>query len=136
VADPRRGVTSATIGLRTTLLAIVVAFALGGCGGGDGAPDAAVPPRPTGALAGDATLLEGRRVYAKYCASCHGVSGEGAPAPAFVQGRLLRVLPDAADQLALVREGVGAMPSFADTLTTAQLDAVVRYTREVLATRE
>jgi mono/diheme cytochrome c family protein len=128
-------VTSVTIVLGAALVALVVALALAGCAGGDGAPDAAVPPRPTGALAGDAALLEGRRVYAKYCASCHGASGEGAPAPAFVQGRLLRVLPDAADELALVREGVGAMPSFAETLTTAQLDAVVRYTREVLATR-
>ena len=109
---------------------------LAACGGGRDATAPASPPTPTGALANDPTLHEGRRVYAKYCASCHGVAGEGAPAPAFIRGRLLRVLPEPAAELALLRTGVGVMPSFGETLTVRELDAVVRYTREVLAPRE
>ena len=122
----RRAMTVAAV------LVVLGALLLGACGGADTASVSA-PPRPTGEAEGDATLLAGRRVYAKHCASCHGIGGEGAPAPAFVGGRLLRVLPDAADELALLRDGRAVMPSFGETLTDAQLDAVVRYTREVLS---
>jgi mono/diheme cytochrome c family protein len=123
------------------LCAAVIASAafvalLTACGGGGDTSAPASSPTPTGALANDATLREGRRVYAKYCASCHGVAGQGAPAPAFIRGRLLRVLPDPAAELALLRTGVGVMPSFGETLTAHELEAVVRYTREVLAPRE
>jgi mono/diheme cytochrome c family protein len=105
VVDPRRGVTSVTVVLAVAGLTMIAA------------------------------LLEGRRVHAEYCASCHGVSGVGAPGPAFVAGRLLKVLPDPADEHALLRKGGAVMPSFADTLGGAHLDAVARYTREVLAPR-
>ena len=111
------------------------ALLLGACGGGSDAPTAATPPKPQGALAGDPVLLEGRAIYGEYCASCHGVAGEGAPGPAFVGHRLLRTMPTAADEAAVVRAGRAVMPSFGKTLTPEQLDAVVRYTREVLAPR-
>jgi mono/diheme cytochrome c family protein len=112
---------------------LVAAVALAGCGGGSDSPSAATPPKPTGALAGDAELLRGRTIYAKYCAACHGTAGEGSPGTVFVKGRLLRTMPTAADEAKVVREGRAVMPSFGETLTPAQLDAVVRYTREVLA---
>ena len=115
--------------------ALGAALVLGACGGGSDSPTAATPPKPTGALAGDPVLLEGRGVYAKYCASCHGITGEGAPGSAFVGRRLLRTMPTAADEAAVVRAGRAVMPSFGKTLTPEQLDAVVRYTREVLAPR-
>ena len=53
----------------------------------------------------------------------------------FTGGNLLKTMPTPADELAVVRKGRAVMPSFGDTLTPAQLDAVVRYTREVLAPR-
>ena len=40
--------------------------------------------------------------------------------------------PDAADQVAVVRDGRRSMPSFGGTLSEAEIEAVVRYTREVL----
>ena len=89
---------------------------LAACGGGT-ETTATSAPRPTGAAADDPALLEGRRVYVRYCASCHGASGEGDPAPAFVKGRLLRRMPDAAEELALLRAGRAVMPSFGETLT-------------------
>jgi mono/diheme cytochrome c family protein len=53
----------------------------------------------------------------------------------FVGGKLLRNLPTSEEEAALIRKGRAVMPSFGETLTPAQVDAVVRYTREVLAPR-
>lgn len=114
---------------------VAVAFGLAGCGGGSDSRAVETPPKPTGPLAGDAQLLAGRALYAKYCASCHGVDGSGGPGPVFTGRNLLRTMPTPADELAVVRAGRGIMPSFGETLTADQLDAVVRYTREVLAAR-
>lgn len=117
--------------------AATVAGALGlaACGGGGESTAARTPPRPTGELAGDAQLLEGRTVYTRYCSSCHGIDGSGGPGTAFTGGKLLESLPTPADQLTVIQEGRGVMPSFGETLSPDQLDAVIRYTREVLAPR-
>ncbi len=115
--------------------ALAIALLLVACGGGSDSPAAETPPKPTGTLAGDATLLEGRTIYAKYCSSCHGVSGSGGPGTVFVGGRLLQTMPTAEEEAVLIRKGRAVMPSFGETLTPAQVDAVVRYTREVLAPR-
>ena len=64
------------------------------------------------------------------------MSGSGGPGTAFVGGQLLRSLPTAEEEAALIRKGQAVMPSFGETLTPEQVDAVVRYTREVLAPRE
>ena len=106
-----------------------------GCGGGSGSPESRTPPQPTGPLADDAELLAGRKVYARYCSSCHGIDGSGGPGTAFTGGQLLETMPTPADELAVVRAGRGVMPSFGETLSPEQLDAVIRYTREVLAPR-
>jgi len=117
------------------LLCAVTGIGLAGCGGGSDAPSAQTPPKPTGTLAGDEQLLEGRAVYSRYCAACHGVDGSGGPGKTFTGGALLASQPTPADELAVVRKGLGVMPSFGETLSPAQLDAVIRYTREVLAPR-
>jgi len=114
---------------------LAIALLLVACGGGSDSPAAETPPKPTGTLAGDAALLEGRTIYAKYCSACHGVSGRGGPGTAFVGGQLLRNRPTAEEEAALIRKGQAVMPSFRETLTPEQVDAVVRYTREVLAPR-
>jgi mono/diheme cytochrome c family protein len=114
---------------------LVAGLGLVGCGGGIDSPAAETPPRPTGALTGDEQLAQGRTLYARYCASCHGIDGSGGPGKAFTGRRLLESRPTPADELAVVRAGQGVMPSFGETLTPEQLDVVVRYTREVLAPR-
>lgn len=104
----------------------VVVLAASGCGG------TAPPEIPAGADGtADVVLVRGREVYDARCKSCHGVSGGGGT------GTSLRDVaeryPDVADQVAVVAEGRNAMPAFGETLSAADLEAVVRYTREVLS---
>jgi len=68
-------------------------------------------------------------LYSTRCASCHGGDGGGSFGPALGAGVAVGRFPDAADQIAVVSEGRGSMPGFADTLTPEQIAAVVDYTR-------
>lgn len=104
--------------------------ACGGSGGGDGSSGA---PMPTGKLAKDAEVLQGRRIFSTYCAACHGESGGGAVGPKFTDGRLLNDFPTIEEQVTFVANGKGAMPAWGKTLSPAELRAVVRYEREVLS---
>jgi mono/diheme cytochrome c family protein len=102
---------------------------LGACGS-SGHSTASTSPAPTGAAARDPVLIEGRDLYAAHCASCHGASGQGGVGPSFSNGRLLRDFRTVAAQLAFVhRRRIGT------ALRAAQLRAVTRYEREVLASR-
>jgi mono/diheme cytochrome c family protein len=103
------------------------------CGGGsDSGGDAATAPRPTGAQAGDAELVQGRKVYVAECARCHGVRGEGGIGLQLADGRVARRYPNVDDQVAVITDGRNAMPSFGGTLTPEEIRAVARYEREVL----
>ncbi len=90
-------------------------------------------PRPPGTLAHDRELQLGRRVFAANCAECHGFTGGGGLGPTFNDGRLLQDFSDTASQVAFVKQGRGVMPAFASRLSDAELEAVVRYEREVLS---
>lgn len=68
---------------------------------------------------------------ASYCARCRGARGERGFWPRLV-GRVAQRYPHIEDQKNVVRNGRGAMPSWAGTLSPAEIDAVVRYEREVL----
>ena len=70
-------------------------------------------------------------IYATRCASCHGADGGGGFGPTLA-GVVAQRYPDIADQIALVTNGRGSMPSFASSLTPAQITAVVEYTRTQL----
>jgi len=86
-------------------------------------------PAPTGIAAHDPVLVQGRVLYETHCAQCHGVSGGGGTGPTFTHGKLIRDFPTIATQLAFVhKRKIGSV------LTAAQLNAVVRYEREVLST--
>jgi cytochrome c oxidase subunit 2 len=104
---------------------IVVMF-----GGACAADTPEVPVGPDGEP--DPVLLVGRDVYRGRCASCHGSSGGGGQGPKLADGAALEDYPEFADQVELVRAGKGLMPAFGDGLTEAELEAVVRYVREVL----
>jgi len=89
-----------------------------------------VPVGPGGTL--DAELVLGRDIYERRCANCHGADGGGGTGPKLADGRVVEQYPDPADQRALILDGRNAMPSFDGRLTSGEIDAVVRYTREVL----
>ena len=91
----------------------------------------AVPVGPDGQA--DPELALGREVYSRRCANCHGAGGGGGTGPKLAEGAVVEAYPDAAEQRRIIAEGRNAMPSFAGSLSSAELDAVVRYTREVLS---
>jgi mono/diheme cytochrome c family protein len=110
------------------LLVLIVAVA-GACGGGREGD--AETPRPTGSQANDQELREGRAVFIANCARCHGSAAQGGIGPKLAEGRVVERYPEIADQIEVVTNGRGTMPSFADALSRAEIRAVVRYLREV-----
>jgi mono/diheme cytochrome c family protein len=76
----------------------------------------------------------GATLYSTRCASCHGSDGGGSFGPALGGGVAVGRFPNAADQITVVSQGRGSMPSFADSLTPEQIAAVVEYTRTDLGT--
>lgn len=114
--------------LRTFAVSLVVAAATAtataACAGGT-AP--AVP-------ADNPQLVAGQDVYARNCASCHRADGSGGVGLKLNEGQVLDRYPDVADQRAVIVDGVRAMPGFGGRLDDAEIDAVIAYTREVLAT--
>lgn len=77
----------------------------------------------------DPELRAGADVYRARCASCHGADGGGAIGPSL--GEIETRLDDDA-QRDVVVTGLNTMPSFGNTLSRSDIDAVVRYTREIL----
>ncbi|MEM8705925.1 MAG: cytochrome c [Actinomycetota bacterium] len=121
-----RSATSAFGRFRLVVI-VVVALTVGACAGES--PE--VPLGPDGTP--DAELSLGRDVYSRRCANCHGADGGGGTGPKLGEGAVIEAYPDPADQRELIANGRNAMPSFSGSLSSAQLDAVVRYTREVLS---
>lgn len=89
-----------------------------------------VPVGPDGEP--DPVLVAGRDIYSGRCANCHGSSGGGGQGSKLADGRAVENYPDIADQIAVVTGGRRQMPAFGDTLAPDEIEAVVRYTREVL----
>ncbi|MBU3702434.1 MAG: cytochrome c [Acidimicrobiia bacterium] len=85
------------------------------------------PAAPTG----DPVLVEGQKVYSSNCAGCHGANGQGGYGKK-LSGVVTTDYPDIAAQIALIANGKGAMPGFSQKLSAEQIEAVTRYTREVL----
>ena len=74
----------------------------------------------------------GYDVYHANCARCHGQDGQGGVGPKLAGGAVVKAFPDPADQIRLVEDGEGTMPSFKNRLSTAQIEDVVAYTRTEL----
>ena len=104
-------------------MTVAAALLVAGCTAGE-AP---------GVPAGDAELVTGREVYISSCANCHGSSGQGGRGSKLDDGRVVERYPDPAEEIDLVTNGVRAMPDFGSKLSAAEIEAVVRYTREILA---
>lgn len=115
-----------TAAVPALLSLLVSATLMASCGLG------ATPAAP----AGDVTLERGREVYIKNCSSCHGASGGGGRGKKLNEGKVLEAFPDIADELIVITDGRGSMPSFAGRLTEEDREAVARFTREVLAVEQ
>jgi mono/diheme cytochrome c family protein len=108
-------------GGRLAALATILVGA-GACASSGSAPS--VPPD-------DAVLAVGRRVWTGECARCHGPAGKGGAGPRLAD-RMVDKFPDPAVEAALIAEGRAGMPPFSSRLSPEEIEAVVRYTREVL----
>ena len=89
-----------------------------------------VPVGPDGVP--DEVLTLGREVYGTHCVNCHASDGGGGRGPKLAEGAVVEAFPDPGDQAAFIRAGKDVMPAFENRLSDAEIDAVVRYTREVL----
>ena len=106
---------------------VAVIAATGACAADD------VPEVPIGADGSvDRELLAGRQVYIDRCANCHGNDGGGGQGTKLSEGRMVTRFPNVEDQVGIVADGVRAMPGFSETLDPTEIEAVVRYTREIL----
>jgi cbb3-type cytochrome c oxidase subunit III len=79
-------------------------------------------------ILGNADL--GKTLYVKHCATCHGKKGEGITAPALANPMLLATASDAFLHYTITngREGT-PMPSFKDSLSKNEINAVTAYLR-------
>ena len=112
MSRPRRLVVAlATLALVVAAGLLAVACGGGGGGGGDSA-------EPT----------TGKEIYRARCATCHGVDGQGGVGPELA-GVVADRYPDIEDQIAVVTNGTGRMPSFRGVLDAAQIRTVVEYER-------
>ncbi len=97
-----------------------------------GSSCAGEPPEVPGSADGtaDSVLVTGRKIWSRACSSCHSPDGSGGRGPSVrqVEDRF----PSIANQLELVSNGRGSMPGFGGRYSSEELEAVVRYTREVL----
>ena len=68
----------------------------------------------------------GRSEFTGVCATCHGLSGQGAYGPNLSNNPLLT---QAAGLEPIVRNGRGRMPAVGDTWTNAQMQALAAYVK-------
>lgn len=114
--------------MRTVTALVVVAVAsLAACGADS---PAEIPLRADGTP--DPELVAGAALFTAQCSRCHGATGGGGLGPRLADGGAKEKFASMADQVEFVRKGKKAMPAFGLTLDEAEIEAVVRYTREVL----
>ena len=89
----------------------------------------ATTPPPTQAPVATTTPIDAAALFANRCASCHGAAGQGGVGPGLSAGRVATKFPDIEQQVALVRDGKGGMPTFGRRIGEDEIRAVVRYTR-------
>ncbi len=104
-----------------------VVLVVSGCASA-GVPE--VPAGPGGQP--DPVLVQGREVYSKRCANCHGGDGSGGQGPRITGELMVDTYPNLADQVTVITEGRKLMPGFGDALTPQEVRAVVDFIRQVL----
>lgn len=75
-------------------------------------------------------VAQGKLLYAKHCASCHGENGQGVRAPALANPMFLTTASDAFLRYTIT-EGRGSTPmkAFKDSLTKTEINALTAYIR-------
>jgi cytochrome c oxidase subunit II len=71
----------------------------------------------------------GGEIFATNCAGCHGADGSGGNVGVKLAGRVVEEFPEVEDQIAVVTDGRGGMPSFRADLSEEEIRQVVEYTR-------
>lgn len=104
------------------VMAVLMLTLVTGCVGDD-VPEVA---------ADDAQLVTGREVYARNCVACHGAAGQGGTGPKLSDGVVVERYPDIQDHIDIIVNGRNQMPAYEGKLTQEEIEAVVRYNREVL----
>ena len=89
-------------------------------------------PPPVAATYGATGAPNGQVIFAANCSRCHGAHGEGDIGPKLGGGQAAAKFPNETDEIAVVDNGEGAMPAWSRRLTTAEIKAVVDYTRRGL----
>jgi mono/diheme cytochrome c family protein len=86
--------------------------------------------RPAGSkpIVGSYVPAAGSQIFASHCSACHGDRGQGGIGPRLA-GSVATKYPNVADETAVVTNGRGGMPAWGTTLSPAEIDAVVSYTR-------
>jgi cytochrome c6 len=84
-------------------------------------------PDTSGTYSGNAP--PGAVLFQNNCVRCHGAKGEGQLGPQLSDGKVAKAFPHATDEVAFVTHGQGGMPAFGKTLSPAQIQQVVGYTR-------
>ncbi len=123
---------------------VLAAGLLAACGG-DSKPDSAAKPAATETTAPATTettaptettdtstqqaSADGKQIFTANCASCHTLAD--AAASGSVGPNLDDRKPDAAKVEKQVKSGGGAMPSFKDQLSAAEITAVAGYVADV-----
>ncbi len=75
-----------------------------------------------------AVNASGKEIFVEKCQRCHGANGEGQVGPNLTK------LDDSNAQLhAIIHDGHDKMPSFAQELSDAQIDAVIAHVRTLAA---
>lgn len=89
-----------------------------------------VPQGPDGLA--DPVLVLGRRVYVGRCVNCHGSDGGSIAGVQLSGDAIVQIYPDIDDHISVITNGSDAMPAFADILEPEEIEAVARFTREIL----
>ena len=82
----------------------------------------------SGGGGGGGNASPGEAIFANNCARCHGADGGGGLGPQLSDGKVAKDLSEA-EEIRVVTNGRGGMPSFGDALTPEEIQQVVAYTR-------
>lgn len=128
VVKPSRPVSARRPILALIMVAVALAVLAAACAG------ASAPEVPAGASGvSDPVLVEGRDVFGRNCATCHGNEGQGGRGARINDGSVLDNYADAEEMVVVITDGKGSgMPAFGERLSARERLAVSRYIREIL----
>lgn len=91
----------------------------------------------------ESSIAEGRKLYLRHCASCHGQSGKGDGSMALAGGTPSNLADETWDHgssdgeiFVVIRDGVGSdMEAYKDSLTEKQIWHLVNFIRSLSQTK-